>query len=177
MHTFLCPSLLGSHSSRVWDRAARGTPSRQVPWCLLVSFAAVCRKHGFPRAVAERPAMKSSEGRHYRQFLQEGVMQFGRHVSSILVTFWCPWVPLATFGGTLGPRPDVFMILCPLLVAAGGVRGTLGTPCGPPWVPRCRQRSHFCRLFGDLGAEPQFSSRLGRKKEAKGSIFRRGRCA
>ena len=133
-----------------------------------------CRKHGFPRAVAERPAMKSSEGRHYRQFLQEGVMQFGRHVSSILVTFWCPWVPLATLGGTLGPRPDVFTICCPFLVAAGGVRGSLGTPCGPPWVPRCRQRSHFCRLFGDLGAEPQFSSRSGRKKEAKGSIFRRG---
>ena len=114
--------------------------------------------------------MKSSEGRHYRQFLQEGVMQFGRHVSSILVTFWCPRVPLATFGGTLGPRPDVFMILCPLLVAAGGVRGypgnTMWTPLGasvPPaiaflssfWGPR-RGTSVFITFGLEKGSKREY---------------------
>ena len=59
----------------------------------------------FPRYFAERPPMKSSEGRHYRNFLQEGEVQVGRQFPSILVTFCSLGVLLGPFGGSPGPGP------------------------------------------------------------------------
>ena len=66
-----------------------------------------CSGRFFPQYFVETPAMKSSEGRHYRKFSQEGEVQFGRQFPLNCVTFWSPLVLLATFGDTLGAGPHV----------------------------------------------------------------------
>ena len=111
--------------------------------------------------------MKSSEGRHYHKFSQEGEVQVGRQFPSILVTFWSPGVLLGPFGGSPGPRPHFLINFGVILEGYGGIQGSLGAPCGPHWAPLCHQCPYFWDLFDDLGAEPCFCPVLDSKKERK----------
>ena len=80
--------------------------------------------------------MKSSEGRHYREFLPKAAVQCERHFPPILMTLGSPGVALATFGGTPGPGPQFLMIFRTLFEAAGGVREALGAPFGDTFCSR-----------------------------------------
>ena len=79
--------------------------------------------------------MKSSEGRHSHIFLQESEVEFGKHFTSNLVSFWSPGVLLGPFGGSPGPGPNLLMNIVMILDACGGVRGARGPPCGSHLAP------------------------------------------
>ena len=93
--------------------------------------------------------MRSSKGRHYREFVPKGAQQFCIDFPSILVTFWSPGMLLAALAGSPGPGRRFSMNFEPILTHLGLSRGPLDhhlDPVGCHCAARARTFDDFLVL-------------------------------
>ena len=102
--------------------------------------------------------MRSSEGRHYRDFFR----RTGNAVASFFFyDFGDFWEPGGAFGGLQGGPGPITSFFDEFRRLWGGILESMGVPW-TPWGPHCRHfgttGDAFRCIFVALGPEPRFST-------------------